>query len=85
MTALGAIYPGLKARVIFITGGATGIGAELVRAFVGQGAVVSFCDIQDEAGRALAVELGAPARYVHVDVTDVAALQSAASALPASS
>ena len=80
MTALGAIYPGLKARVIFITGGATGIGAELVRAFVGQGAVVSFCDIQDEAGRALAAELGAPARYVHVDVTDVAALQSAIAA-----
>ena len=80
MTALGAIYPGLKARVIFITGGATGIGAELVRAFVGQGAVVSFCDIQDEAGRALAAELGATARYAHVDVTDVAALQSAIAA-----
>ena len=80
MTALGAIYPGLKGRAIFITGGATGIGAELVRAFVGQGAVVSFCDIQDEAGRALAAELGAPARYVHVDVTDVAALQSAIAA-----
>ena len=80
MTALGAIYPGLKARVIFITGGATGIGAELVRAFVGQGAVVSFCDIQDEAGRALAAELGAMARYAHVDVTDVAALQSAIAA-----
>ncbi len=80
MTALGAIYPGLKARVIFITGGATGIGAELVRAFVGQGAVVSFCDIQDEAGRALAAELGATARYAHVDVTDIAALQSAIAA-----
>ena len=80
MTALGAIYPGLKGRAIFITGGATGIGSELVRAFVGQGAVVSFCDIQDEAGRALAAELGAPARYVHVDVTDVAALQSAIAA-----
>ena len=80
MTALGAIYPGLKGRAIFITGGATGIGSELVRAFVGQGAVVSFCDIQDEAGRALAAELGATARYAHVDVTDVAALQSAIAA-----
>ena len=59
MTALGAIYPGLKGRAIFITGGATGIGAELVRAFVGQGAVVSFCDIQDEAGRALAADWSA--------------------------
>jgi D-xylose 1-dehydrogenase len=77
---LNAIYPSLKARAIFITGGATGIGAELVRAFVAQGAVVSFCDILGEAGRALADELGSAARYSHIDVTDVTALQSAIAA-----
>jgi D-xylose 1-dehydrogenase len=70
----GAQYPGLKGRSVFITGGATGIGAELVRAFVEQGAQVSFCDILDHAGQKLATETGAT--YAHVDVSDVAALQS---------
>jgi D-xylose 1-dehydrogenase len=71
----GAIYPTLKGRSVFITGGATGIGAELVRAFVGQGALVSFCDIAGDEGTALAGELGV--HYTHVDVTDVAVLQAA--------
>lgn len=71
----GAVYPALKGRSVFITGGATGIGAELVRAFVEQGSLVSFCDIADEAGAALADELRVD--YTHVDVTDVAALQTA--------
>lgn len=71
----GAVYPALKGQSVFITGGATGIGAEIVRAFVEQGALVSFCDIADDAGFALAHELGA--HYARVDVTDVAVLQTA--------
>jgi D-xylose 1-dehydrogenase len=70
-----ALYPALKGRAVFITGGATGIGAELVRAFVEQGALVSFCDIADETGAVLASELGA--HYAYVDVTEVSALQAA--------
>jgi D-xylose 1-dehydrogenase len=70
-----ALYPALKGRAAFITGGATGIGAELVRAFVEQGSLVSFCDIAGDAGVVLAGELGA--HYAHVDVTDVSALQTA--------
>ena len=69
-----ATYPSLKDRVVFITGGATGIGAELVRAFVGQGCRVGFVDIQDDAGVALAKETGADFR--HCDITDIAALQA---------
>jgi D-xylose 1-dehydrogenase len=69
------LYPALKGRAVFITGGATGIGAELVRAFVEQGSLVSFCDIAGDAGAILAGELGA--HYAHVDVTDVSALQAA--------
>ena len=71
----GARYPALDGQAVFITGGATGIGAELVRAFAQQNALVSFCDIAEEAGTALARELGA--HYARVDVTDVAALQAA--------
>jgi D-xylose 1-dehydrogenase len=70
-----AVYPALAGRSVFVTGGATGIGEALVRAFVAQRAQVHFIDVQDEAGEALAAELGPLARYSHVDVTDVAALQ----------
>ena len=42
----GARYPSLVDQGIFITGGATGIGAELVRAFAEQNAQVTFVDLQ---------------------------------------
>lgn len=60
---------------MFITGGATGIGAELVRAFAAQCAQVHFIDIDDAAGRQLAAETGA--QFECVDVTDIAGLKSA--------
>ena len=44
-----ATYPSLRDRTVFITGGATGIGAELVAQFARQGARVGFVDIQDAA------------------------------------
>ena len=71
-----AVYPSLKDRVVLITGGATGIGEELVRHFARQGARVAFFDIQDEPGVALRNELstaGYPAPlYLHCDLTDIA-------------
>jgi NAD(P)-dependent dehydrogenase (short-subunit alcohol dehydrogenase family) len=74
-----AIYPSLKQRVVLITGGATGIGEALVRAFAYQGARVAFLDIQDEPAIALRNELSvagctAPL-YLHCDLIDVAALK----------
>jgi len=68
-----AIYPSLAGRVVFVTGGASGIGADVVRAFAANQAKVAFVDIQDEIGGALAKELGAT--YLHCDITDIAALQ----------
>ena len=74
-----AVYPSLKDRVVLITGGATGIGAALVRAFAGQGARVAFFDIQDEPAIALRNELsvagGTAPLYLHCDLTDVSALR----------
>ena len=40
-----ARYPSLENRVVFITGGGSGIGAAMVEAFADQGARVAFVDI----------------------------------------
>ena len=47
-------YRSLQDRSVVITGGASGIGEEIVRAFAAQGARVSFIDIAQEPGNALA-------------------------------
>ena len=46
-----ASYPSLRDRVVFISGGSSGIGAELVRAFAAQGARVAFRHRPMEARR----------------------------------
>lgn len=76
-TADRARYPDLAGRTIFVSGGASGIGAAFVRAFVDQGARVAFVDIDDAPGHALAGELGEAAVYRHCDVRDVEALRRA--------
>lgn len=49
-----AIYPELKSAPVLVTGGANGIGAATVRSFDAQGARVFFCDVDVQAGKALA-------------------------------
>ncbi|HEY0420054.1 MAG TPA: SDR family oxidoreductase [Acetobacteraceae bacterium] len=75
-----AIYPSLNNRVVFITGGATGIGASLVEHFARQGSRVAFVDIQDGPAHALcdAVAAAGHARphYANCDIRDVLALQA---------
>ncbi len=70
---MSAIYPSLAGKRVLITGGASGIGADLVRAFVGQKSRVTFLDIDD----AEAAKAPAEAIYRHVDLTDIAALRTA--------
>ena len=74
-----ARYPSLKDVPTLVTGGATGIGADIVRAFTGQGARVGFLDIHHEAGEALADETGAT--FARVDITDTTALKFAIAGL----
>ncbi len=75
-----ARYPSLKDRLVFISGGSSGIGAELVRAFAHQGARVAFCGTRPEGGQALGDELVAEglARpwYAACDVRDTEAYQA---------
>lgn len=75
-----ARYPSLADRTVLVTGGATGIGATLVREFAAQGAKVGFIDIAREPGNALARELAAsahPPLFVEADLTDIPALERA--------
>ena len=73
-------YGSLEGRTVIITGGASGIGASFVRAFVENGAKVAFLDLQRETGAALADSLGeggARPLFVPCDLTDTAALRAA--------
>jgi D-xylose 1-dehydrogenase len=75
-----AQYPSLDGAVVYITGGASGIGQYMVKAFAAQKAKVGFVDIDAEGGRALAEELtraGESVRFEHCDLRDIAALQNA--------
>ncbi len=57
---------------VFITGGAQGIGRAVVQAFCAEGSRVAFCDLNQEAGEALAAETGAI--FFPMDVKDTEAL-----------
>jgi NAD(P)-dependent dehydrogenase (short-subunit alcohol dehydrogenase family) len=71
-----AAYPSLEGRRVLVTGGASGIGAEIVRGFVRNRAQVAVLDVDRAAGEAVAAELGV--RFVACDLTDVGALRAAA-------
>ncbi len=76
-----ATYPSLRDRVVLVTGGASGIGAEEVTHFARQGAKVAFLDIADTAAHALiqtlAEETPTPPLYLPCDLRDIPALQAA--------
>ncbi|RYB02541.1 SDR family NAD(P)-dependent oxidoreductase [Lichenibacterium ramalinae] len=78
-----ATYPSLAGATVLVTGGASGIGAYLVRAFAEQGSRVGFVDIDAEGGRALAAEVGGSVRFAPCDLRDIAALKGAVAALKA--
>jgi len=69
----------LAGRVAFVTGGASGIGKAIVERFAAEGAVVVIADLNIEAARKLATELGGPdvAIAVLVDVTKEADIVAA--------
>ena len=73
-----AIYPSLSGQTVMITGGASGIGEQIVRAFAAQGSRVGFLDINAERGAALESELrdgGNTATFFPCDLKDADALK----------
>lgn len=60
----------LAGKVAFVTGGASGLGEAIARAYASEGASVIIADIDTTNGEALATALGA--RFVHLDVTQEA-------------
>ena len=75
-----ARYPSLIDKVVFITGGASGIGAAMVEAFAAQKANVAFVDVAVEPSKDLVAKIGAtepPPLFLQCDLTDIAALEAA--------
>jgi NAD(P)-dependent dehydrogenase (short-subunit alcohol dehydrogenase family) len=79
-----ANYPSLAGKTVFVTGGASGIGEAIVRAFHAQGSKVGFLDLDEVAGKSLQDELE-DARFSACDVCDgqalAATLEAASQAL----
>jgi D-xylose 1-dehydrogenase len=75
-----AVYHSLKDEVVLVTGGASGIGAAIVEAFVLQRARVLFLDIQDAAALSLMQRLRQAdcitPQYFRCDLTNIEELKS---------
>ena len=67
----------LKGKRALVTGGASGIGAAICDAFVAKGALVAVVDLNVEAARAKANELGNGAISLGCDVADPASVNNA--------
>jgi NAD(P)-dependent dehydrogenase (short-subunit alcohol dehydrogenase family) len=82
--SLGAIYPDLEGKSVIVTGGGSGIGAAIVRAFVRQKARVGFIDIAEAPSKALIAELGGErsgVRFAKADIRNIDALRAGIAAL----
>lgn len=79
-----ATYPSLRDRTVLVTGGGSGIGAAIVRHFVGQGAKVGFVDVDVAASTALVADLATDAvHFEPCDLRDIPALRAAFAAIAA--
>ncbi len=70
----------LESKTALITGGASGLGAATARMVAASGGRALLLDVDNEAGEALARELGGGARYLRTDVADPDEVQAAVEA-----
>ncbi|MFG1706273.1 SDR family NAD(P)-dependent oxidoreductase [Nonomuraea sp. M3C6] len=82
-----AVYPSLRDRVAFVSGGSTGLGAEFVASLAAQGVRVGFADIDAAGAERLLERTGAAGcpkpLFVPADVRDVQQLEAAVAAVAA--
>ncbi|MEP6020510.1 MAG: SDR family oxidoreductase [Paracoccaceae bacterium] len=76
-----ANYPSLEGKTVFVSGGASGIGADIVRAFAAQGARVGFLDLDETSSAQLAETIEGDVIYEICDLRDIGAMQTGMSAL----
>jgi NAD(P)-dependent dehydrogenase (short-subunit alcohol dehydrogenase family) len=67
----------ISGKVAVVTGGASGLGAAAARMIVEEGGHVVLVDVNEDAGQALAKDLGSHARFVRADVAEPAEAQAA--------
>ncbi len=76
-----AIYPSLRDRAVFVTGGGSGIGESIVEHFCAQSARVAFVDVAEDASKALAARIVASGHpkplFIPCDLRDIEALRAA--------
>ena len=68
----------VEGKVAFITGGASGVGLGMAKAFVTAGMRVAIADVRDDHLEEATAELGGAVHPIHLDVTDRAAFARAA-------
>jgi len=71
------IFMELTNKGVFVSGGASGLGAACVRLLTRAGAKVVIADLNSELGEQLAQELGGSTRFVKTNVTDEESTQAA--------
>lgn len=64
--------PRVQDKIALVTGAASGLGLAIARLLAAEGAKVVLADRNDTDGQAAAAALGAPHRFVHLDVTNEA-------------
>ena len=70
----------IQGSTFFISGGGSGLGAATASTLTEAGASVLIADINEEAGKSLAAEIGERAKFVQTDVTDEQSVQDAVEA-----
>jgi NAD(P)-dependent dehydrogenase (short-subunit alcohol dehydrogenase family) len=72
-----AIFPSLVNKTVVVSGGGSGIGADIVESFVRQKSRVFFVDVAEAESRALVERLEGMPKFIHCDLKDIAALKNA--------
>ena len=71
----------IQGSTFFISGGGSGLGAATASTLTEAGASVLIADINEEAGKSLAAEIGEKAKFVRTDATDEQSVQAVVDAV----